>query len=197
MSVKNCLLIKPRVTSAESQIQQNNAITHVIKPAIDQAGLALLGDQDGLVLNDITEPLVQQVYEADLVVVDANRYEAADPTPLSPFLCYFIGLRHTMGSRTILVARAVDHLPFTLRLHHTLTYTLEEIWQFYKQFKQVVATLEDGRPDNPIQAYFKDLEYKANAEELTRVKIELEIKEAQLAALKQSRDKKITFRRVD
>lgn len=204
MTIKSCVLIKPHPSTSEGREQQERHIKNLIGPAIRQANLELVGDEAGCSTDDVTPVLIRQVYEADIVVVDANCYETGSVASFSPFLYYFIALRHTLGNQTILVSQTTDHLPHSLRKHHTLSYQPDESWQFYQQFMEVVQAIrsgEDQRPDNPIQEYLQELEYRAKEEELARTQRMLAAREAQLEALQKEKkiasQPKITFRPVN
>jgi len=197
-----CLLIKPNLTDPALLVQQQGDIQSIIKQAIRQAGLTLLGRHDGIVVQDIpshlVNPLMEQLHQTDIVLVDANPYNVAGATALSPYLYYFIALRHAMGNRTILVTRSAHGLPPSLIKHHTLIYGVDPagIADFYERFCDVVKAILEGKddePDNPFQEYLQ-----AKASEAA--KAQAADKEAQLEALKRQLDEKrkpsptITFR---
>ena len=204
MASNICLFIKPYTTLPEAMMQQQKEFRNIVKPAIEQAGLVLLElDQQGIVVKNISSELIKQIYETDIVVVDANCYETTGIYTLSPFLYYFIGLRHALGNRTILITRSTDHLAASLQRHHTLVYSPEEPPEFYEKFKKVVRAIQSGEDtssDNPFQEYRlqKDL-----AEQLARARAEANDKAAQLERLERERAEgsklspKITFRRVN
>jgi hypothetical protein len=186
----SCLLIKPSVANLKREKQQEEDIETVIKPAILQAGLTLRGEYpDGLLIGDILAGLIPQVYEAEIVVVDANCYVPKSEFGLSPYLYYFLGLRHAKGNDTILVSRTDQHLPHSLQLRpHTLCYNPtvpRSVMEFIQTFKTVVQRIQaraEERPDNPIQEYKEEL---ARREELERAKAEKAEAEALAELLKQ------------
>jgi V8-like Glu-specific endopeptidase len=176
-----CLLIKPTVSSPEGREQQTHDIQNVIRPAIEHAGLALPQEfPDGLQVADIISAFVPKVYEAEIVVVDANCYCSQGEFHLSPALFYFLGMRHAKGNETILVSRPGHHLPFGLNNRpHTLPYNPTGVWKFIEAFKLAVHKIQaraQEEPDNPIQEYKERL---ARELELERLKAENE----QLGAL--------------
>src|SRR5213080_3412577 len=98
--MNSCLFLKPQVTTAEDRENQRRDIETFIKPAIKQAGLSVLNDQlDGVEVDDISDDLVQKVYEAHVLVIDANCYETAGLFRLSPYLYYFIAIGHSLGNQ--------------------------------------------------------------------------------------------------
>ena len=202
--IKTCLFLKPPVTSADKQKQQEVAIEGYIKPAIAMAGLSMLDDQvDGLEVDDISYDLVKSVYTADLLIVDADCYETAGSFRLSPHLFYLIALGHSLGNHTILVTSTTAHLPNRLIEYHTLTYSSvfspDSVKRFTNNFKRIVEDLRKdpiGSPDNPIQGFLKQQEDKAKLEELQKKQEELQ---RMIAAQKLSNQSQgsIIFRKVN
>jgi hypothetical protein len=185
-------------------MEQQRVFRNIVRPAVRQAQLTLFDETtEGVVVNDISPELIEQVHEADVVVADVSCYETSGAFSLSPLLCYFIALSHSLGNRTILVAHSTAHLPAHLQKHHTLTYSSENPVDFYDRFERVARGIlagEDNRPDNPIQEYRKE---KDTAEEIAQAKAQAAEKEAQLKRLrqqmaegKQPSPPKITFRQV-
>jgi hypothetical protein len=199
---KTCLLLKPHATTAESREHREQQIKDVFRPAISAAKLTVIGDEMGVEVEDITSALIQLTYEAKIIVVDANCYESAGAFTLSPYLYYLIGLSHSLGNNTILVAKSINHLPHSLNTSHTLTYA--RVGEFFDQFQEVVNTIisdEDKRPKNPVQEYLQERDYRKTEQDLAKAKAELSAKKAELEELtKQQADRKkspnITFRRV-
>lgn len=192
MSEPIIVFIKPPVTDPADIVQQMNDINNFIAPAIKNRDLRLVGDEKGISVRDITPALIRQVYEADVVLIDVNEYVKSQLVPLSPYLCYFMGFRHSLGSGAILAARATRHLPPTLQKEHTLTYSLEEPGAFSERFARAVEEILSGRdspPDNPIQELLTQRKYQAELR-----KRDEEIKNLQKAAGVQPA--KITFRKV-
>ena len=123
MARKTCLFIKPYTENAETFKQQSSDFKRFVRPAINGAGLTLPDfEEEGTVVKTISTGLVKRIYETDIVVVDANCYETEGRYKLSPYLYYFMGLRHAMGSRTLLIASSMNHLEASLQRHHTLLY---------------------------------------------------------------------------
>jgi hypothetical protein len=181
MIVTSCLLLKPQVTEAEKQNQKQN-IDIFIKPAIVQAGLTVFdGELDGLEVNDISEELVQKVYETHILIVDANRYDDAGFFQFSPYLYYFIALGHSIGNRTILVAESGNaklYLPISFIKYHTILYTSEtECPKFIDRFKAAVDEIRqerNSRPDNPVQDYLIQKTLEETRKEILSMKAEIE-----------------------
>lgn len=202
MTPNTCLLLKPRPKQAQSIVDQMNAIKDFIKPAIEMAELELLvdgeDDKDGTFVEDITPGLVQLALGAWIVVVDANLYEES-AFSFAPYLCYFIGMRHSFGNRTFLVAKSVAHLPPQFQREHTLRYGNVNSLQFVNSFKKLIGKLRLGaeeQPDNPIQEY---LVARRTQDALAQAQTELERKTEAIEQKQEqilSQPPAITFRRV-
>ncbi len=194
-----CLLLKPLVpddndhaTDLVTQMKHINLLTQAIK----MADLELLGDDpQGTTAVNISDSLIEHVYQAQVVVIDANRYGDPDlSTTLA--LYYLMALSHTCASKTILVAKSRDCIPFAaLEKHHTLIFDGDQL-RFLDRFKSAVKEILKGigKPDNPVQEYFKQLD---DQDELARVKADLAARQAQVRKLEdQAGAGRITFRRV-
>ncbi|HEY4389502.1 MAG TPA: hypothetical protein VGN34_34105, partial [Ktedonobacteraceae bacterium] len=83
----SCLLLKPQVATADGREKQRSDIKTFIKPAIKQARLSMIDDLlDGLEVSDISDDLIEKIYETDVLVIDANCYETNGIFKLSPYL---------------------------------------------------------------------------------------------------------------
>ena len=151
------VFLKPHVLTPQDRDSQRQAIDNVIKQAIRSAGLPIEGKEgDGLEVTNITEDLIQRVFESDLLIIDANNYKT---TTTLPYLYYLIALGHALGNSTILISQTTEHLPHSLIKHHTLTYSPERVFEFIDKFREVVEEIlqkRNNRPDNPIQIYWRD-----------------------------------------
>ena len=204
MASNTCLFIKPHTNIAEALVQQARDFKRFVKPAIAGAGLTLSDSaEEGTVVRTISTELVKRIYETDIIVVDANCYEKEGWYKLSPYLYYFIGLRHAIGNRTILIASSIAHLEASLQRHHTLLYSPDDPLEFHDAFKKVIQAIQSGDDnisDNPFQEYRTQ---KDMAEQLARTKAEAMEKASQVEKLtrEQSAGKqapqKINFRRVN
>ncbi len=195
----SCLFLKPEVKTPQDLVKQMQDINRYIKPAIAQNGLAPLDGQiDGLAVSGILDNLIQRIYQADVIIIDANCYETSGTYQFSHYLYYYMAISHLRGNITILVTDAQTHLPPTLVTHHTLTYSAEGIWSFLAQFKAAVEEIlqmqGQGEPDNPIQAYRtrtnRDEELAEARQKIARLEAEKEEK------TREPQNKSIVFRRV-
>jgi hypothetical protein len=174
MSQPTCLLLKPQPSTADGIVKQQNDIRDIVEDAINGAGLRLLTPSGGQVVdNDIPPDLINQVYDADIIVIDLNCYEPEGYFKFSPFLYYLMGMRHARGNRTILVCADATkpHLPATLQMPHTLFYGsgVAAARQFARRFAERVQKMaaegDLGEPGNPVQAYRQHKEQKELAAE--------------------------------
>ena len=180
MTTKSCLYLKPRATEAEGR-EKREEFSDLIESSIEQAGLTPLGESGkGLEVADISMEVGEMVYQANVVVVDATRYEerAGSGFPLCPFLYYFMALSHSLGNKTILVTDNARHLPPSLVSPHTVTCAEQNhraFQAFKRKFSRVAQEIldEDIKPDNPIQAYLKAVELDELARDSTRAQAEI------------------------
>jgi hypothetical protein len=190
----SCLFLKPQVATAEGREKQGLDIKNFIRPAIEQAGLSAIDNQmDGLEVSDISDDLIQKIYDADVLIMDANCYETSGIFQLSPYLYYYMALGHSRGNITILVTNTIAHLPYNLIKYHTLIYSSTDIWKFINKFKAAIEEIRQGQhedsPDNPIQNYL-------HQDALARARRQIAELQAEKAQQKQGKPS-ITFRKVD
>ncbi len=139
MNENSRLLIRPLLTDAKELVQQQEDVRGIICPAIKYAGMESVDKEPhGTIAGQISPELVRQVYDAGIVVFDANAYGPwSDQDPfLAPALCYLLGVRHMLGNRILLVGSLELRLPPTLHRHHAVTYSRTRPVEFYDEFKQ-------------------------------------------------------------
>jgi len=171
-----CLYIKPDTTLAESRDRRDNEVETLISMAVKDADLTLLNDR-GVIADRISDELIRQVAEADIVVIDAHSYEKSDAF-LSPSLYYLMAFSHTLGNKTILVSDSLSHLQRCMINHHTLTYTdagIAGFRIFSQEFCETVKRIQagDDKPDNPIQDYLKSVSSRDAENKLERLEAEV------------------------
>jgi hypothetical protein len=154
------LFLKPETTRLEDWEKQEQDIKKIILPAIAYAELSAIDDQtEGFVVFGISDAMIQKTYKADILIIDANRYETSGTFQLSPYLYYYMAIGHSRGNATILLTNTAEHLPPNLVKYHTLTYSAAEAWAFVARFVNVVDEIrkqQNTQPDNPIQDYLKE-----------------------------------------
>jgi hypothetical protein len=171
-----CLFLKPQVIAEEERERQIQDIKLFIKPAIVHAGLSVIDDQiDGLEVADISDDVVQKIFKADVLVIDANWYQTSGIYQLSPYLYYYMAVGHSRGNATILVANTTMYLSHTLVRHHTLTYSAADSWMFTLRFMAAVNEIRERQntePDNPIQDCLKEEKLAKASRRISELKAE-------------------------
>lgn len=167
---KTCLLLRPYVTDANDKDRQENDLKN-IKQAITKINLRLLGpSQEGIVVQDISFDLIEEVYYADVIVIDVNEYPSA--INFLPYLYYLKGWSHALWDKTILVAQKIEHLPLSLqRSSYTLGYS-ENPWGFFSDFQNAIKGIlekNSRRANNPIQSFLRGIT-PSESEELAKAK---------------------------
>ena len=144
---KTCFVICP-IGSANSteRTRSDQLLKHIIEPVCSQAGyLALRADQfpdPGLITNQIIEQLVN----ADLVI--------ADLTDRNPNVFYELGIRHCTGKPFIQIINEKAEVPFDIANVRTTIYNLNvdfvlaTIADLSKQIEWIEA--HDGKVANPV-----------------------------------------------
>jgi len=185
MTNSKCVFLKPEVQSSNDRERRDDVYGELIVSAIKEAQMDLVAvddEQDGVVVGDVTEELVGLVYDADIVIIDANQYTEDDgQTNLSMYLYYLMAFSHSLGNKTILVCEKSEHLKAALHTHHALIYDYQGegpkgFKKFKKQLKRMVEDIQGGstRADNPIQAHFNWLNSQKLVEDSARKDAEIE-----------------------
>ena len=173
--------------------KQSQDIKTIISPAIAHAGLSVIDDEvDGLLVDDILDAVVKYIYKADILVIDANCYEANGTFQFSPYLYYYMAVGHFRGNATILVTNTKVHLPDNLLTYHTLTYSRSEVGAFMDKFRATADEIRlqrNSHPDNPVQDYF-------TREDLAEERRQIAEREAEKKRQNQSRQP-VIFRPVE
>ena len=118
-----------------------------IKPAVEESGLSCVRvDQYGMPQN-VPHTIVQEIIKADLVIADLS-------VP-SPNVFYELGISHSVGSKTIIIADDAKNLPFDVRSEFTLVYSHDQkgLQLLGFQLKEYINELlaNPTRPSNIVQ----------------------------------------------
>jgi hypothetical protein len=192
MEPKNnsCLFIKPKVSNSENINKLRNELP-TVERAIHDSGLQLTEKYpQGLVADDdITSDKIRTVYESGYYCIDVNLYKNETFFPLSPYLCYYMSICHSIGNRTILFCNSGDHLNYNMRRHHTIVYT--DRLELVEKFQEIIQSIHNDNqiPDNPVQEYLKEHATKLEMQELKE-------KLKQRETIEKAQQNKILFRRV-
>lgn len=183
MSQKTCLLLKPHVTDANDLVRQQSELKN-INGALKRTGLQLLEGEAGIAIKELSESVIERIYEADVLVVDINSYNSS--SQYLPFLYYLIGWSHSRWDKTILVAHSIAHLPWSLRMYASCTLAHEgNVWDFVDKFERAVENIVSGstrRANNPLQDFLQAMERAADQAEKARLKAEMAAREARFKA---------------
>ncbi|HLW03739.1 MAG TPA: hypothetical protein VKT82_34145 [Ktedonobacterales bacterium] len=180
------LFLQPQVQAA-----QRPEATQAEKFVVQALGNAGRNDEFEVVeVADITDDLIKRVHLADLLIVDANDYEAKGSYNFSPYLFYLLALGHCLGNHTMLLAKTQGHLPLSLARHHHTFINSQDMSQpfdryqdFFSKFRIALNEIlveNNSEADNPIQAYISRRKIDA---ELARGKNEVAAKDAQIEEL--------------
>jgi len=146
-----CYVIMPfSATASCSEDQWTEIFDHLIKPAVEKAGLGYECRRSDANLGNIIKAIVQSLEEAHVVI--------ADLTDQNPNVFYELGVRHALSDRTILLAQNIDAIPFDLRPYATHVYS----WNTDSGRKNLRSKLrkllsqidsEPERSDNPVSDF--------------------------------------------
>lgn len=110
---KTCFVISP-IGSDASDIRKRSdqILDHIIKPVLESRGYTVVRSDQISTPGSITNQLILNVVNADLVV--------ADLTGLNPNVMYELGIRHAAQKPTIHICETSQKLPFDLLTHRTI-----------------------------------------------------------------------------
>ncbi len=197
---ETCLILNPHLSKQEhdaADILRQQDDVKAFQMAVKQADLA---DPQVVKVRDVSTELVQRIFEADFIVVDANSYGR----PLSPPISYFVATGHASRDRTLLLTRSIDHLPTGMR-HNVVVYEDGGV-KLFDAFKELVEKLrgkdEASLGGNPIQEYLSKRAIADHRAELNQRSNELDEREEKLNLMevRRSREPKaasrISFRKI-
>lgn len=127
--------------------QYDHVFSSAIKPAVEASGLSCERvDQYGRPQN-VPYAIVQEIVKADLVIADVS-------VP-SPNVFYELGISHSVGNKTIIIADDAKNLPFDVRSESTLIYSHDQrgLQLLRFQLKEYIDDLlaNPTRPSNIVQ----------------------------------------------
>jgi hypothetical protein len=137
-------------TATCTEDQWTEIFDHLIKPAVEKAGLGYECRRSEATRGNIIKAIVQSLHEANVVI--------ADLTDQNPNVFYELGVRHALSDRTILLSQKMDAIPFDLRPYATQVYN----WKTEKGRKGLKSKLrkllseidsEPERSDNPVSDF--------------------------------------------
>jgi DNA-binding NtrC family response regulator len=87
--------------------------------------------------SSIVQDIWSAIHHADVVI--------ADCTGKNPNVFYEIGIAHTLGKETILIAQSIEHVPFDLRHLRILTYVPIDMEPFKAHLRTTLRVLNENR----------------------------------------------------
>ena len=119
---------------------------HVIKRAVGNAGLAALRADEIYGIKPIIRDIWEAIWRARLII--------ADVTDRNPNVNYELGMCHSLGVPTILIAKRMEDVPFDYRHRRCIIYDTEEaLWEHHLAEaieKTIAATLAQIEVDTEL-----------------------------------------------
>lgn len=153
-----CFVISPiGKKESENFVLFKEVLDYLIKPAVNNSGYKLHVlradeiDKSGSIIREI----LYNIKNSFIVI--------ADLTNQNPNVFYELGVRHSLNTRTILIAQDEKFIPFDLRDYRTIIYdmsTAKGIRQFEIKLKKYIKEIYENplRPDNPVLEKLKKKE---------------------------------------
>jgi hypothetical protein len=170
-SAKLCFVIMP------FKEERWEVFKHGIEPACVQAGFqAVRVDQLQGVFN-ITREIIEHIFRCDVII--------AEVTDQNPNVFYEMGVAHTIGNKTIMIAQKAADLPFDIRNYRCIIYK-QSVEGLQRLQKDLVASLQEiekwrAKPSNPVQDFKPPDAFVLNSD-FERLQKTLRQKEELLAA---------------
>ncbi|MUJ20608.1 hypothetical protein [Aliivibrio fischeri] len=144
--MKECFIVTP-IGDATSAIRReiDGLINTVFTPVLGEFGLTCIAAHSISESGSITRQVIQGLLESDLVI--------ANLTNLNPNVMYELGVRHSTGKPTIVIARDDVILPFDLSDERTIFYKndISGVNELKVSLRKMLPkALEEKRADNPV-----------------------------------------------
>jgi len=148
---KICYVIMPfSKTEKCTEEEWTEIFEAIIKPAVEGAGLGYHCLRSEATTGNVIKKIVNSLYQANVVI--------ADLTDRNPNVFYELGVRHTLKSRTIMIAQRRKDIPSDLDGYASHVYKWkttpqrEELNQKLKNLLEHIETDID-RSDNPVMDF--------------------------------------------
>ena len=128
--------------SNEPPYQHTNDVYQVhVKPTVERFGLNCIRADDIFGPSSIMEDVWSHILKASLIV--------ADVTGRNPNVFYELGMAHTVGRPTIVIAQDENDVPFDIRAFRYLKYEISplQLKEFEVQLEKTIATVLQQLPD--------------------------------------------------
>lgn len=155
---KLCFVIMP---FSEERLE---VFTHGIAPACENAGFTAVRVDQLKGHFNINRKIIEHIFACDAVI--------AEITDKNPNVFYEMGVAHSIGNKTIMIAQNAHDLPFDIRNYRCLIYkqTAAGLQKLQEQIVESLQELDDwGKsPSNPVQDFKPEEAFIANTEGLRR-----------------------------
>lgn len=137
-------------TASCSEEDWTRIFEHLIKPAVEEAGLGYECRRSSADRGNIIAQIMESLRDAHVVI--------ADLTDQNPNVFYELGVRHSLANRTILIAQDRNAIPFDLRpyANHVYNWKTEEVrTEFAARIGRLLEEIHQSpdRADNPVSDF--------------------------------------------
>lgn len=147
---RTCFIVSPIGDEGSDVRRRSDHLrTYIVGEALEPLGYALLRADLTDTSGDITEQIVNQLLNADLIV--------ADLTDHNPNVFYELALRHAFGKPFIHVIKKGERIPFDIAQQRTVFYDLTDLDSVYaarrsvhKAAKEILAGGEQYKVVSPV-----------------------------------------------
>lgn len=142
---------------SEARLHSDLFLSHIVEPALEEFKLKVVrADQIGEP-GMITRQIFDYILKSRLVIADLSLH--------NPNVFYELAVRHMLKRPVVQISQSSDKVPFdinqmrTVIIDNTSIYTLIPKLELYRSeiANQVRKALEDENADNPISAYYPNL----------------------------------------
>ena len=153
-TTKLCYVIMPfSKTKTCSEDEWTDIFQAIIKPAVEGAGLGYRCLRSEATTGNIIKKVINSLYQANIVV--------ADLTDRNPNVFYELGVRHTLKTRTIMIAQRRKDIPSDLDGYASHVYKWKTTAQkeaLEKKLRSLLDHIEEDvdRPDNPVSDFLHE-----------------------------------------
>lgn len=152
---KQCFVIMPfSSTKTCSEDEWSEIFGNVIKPAVEESGLNYECCRARLFFGSIIEHILDRLNRSHLVI--------ADLTDRNPNVLYELGVRHTLGGGTLVIAQNQADVPSDLYPNMVITYgwkTAKERNNFRETIREAIEFFENNprQAASPVRKYLDPL----------------------------------------
>ena len=148
-----CFVIMPfgRTTTC-SETEWTEIFDEVFKPSVEGANLGYICRRSTATRGNIVKEIIEDLDRSYVVL--------ADLTDRNPNVFYELGVRHSLGDRTVILAQRREDIPFDLQGYANHIYgwrTQEERALFSEKLQALLREIElnPGRSDNPVSDFLR------------------------------------------